>query len=178
MKRYLNLIIVVLAATALFCSCKKSSGTDPDTTAAFMKFSANGASVKYSNCKYTVSTPNGIPQIAIIANNITPNGIGDDYLQVIILHDPAKLKAGQTYQAGGVSLGVDDSYLDYGLSITHDHEFDSAVNNPQGSVTITAATATTISGTFSGKLYPSGDIDGILSGYTITNGSFNAKKFQ
>jgi hypothetical protein len=53
--------------------------------------------------------------------------------------------------------------------------FTTQIGNPQGTVTITEVTATTISGTFSAKLFAWNDTSGNTVIYTITNGSFTAK---
>jgi hypothetical protein len=177
MKKYLNLTIAALVAVLLLGSCKKSKGPDPtDTTASSMKLSANGTAISYNYCLATTVTVNDLVETDILGNNLTNGKPGDDSFQLTIMHDIATIKAGQTYQAGAVFAKADDAYLTYSSNQTG--TFDSQVNSPQGSITITAVTSTTISGTFSGKLYNAGDFDATQLMYTITNGTFTAKKNQ
>jgi hypothetical protein len=89
------------------------------------------------------------------------------------MHDPTTLKAGQTYPVASSFAQADGALFFY---FTNDTDsFISQPANPQGTVTITEVTPTTISATFLGKLFASNDFEGTTAVYTITNGSFTAK---
>jgi hypothetical protein len=131
-----------------------------------MAFNLNGAAIKYNFCTYVTSTQ--YKQVIISADDSSLVRF-----QILIQADPTTIKTGQTYSTNGASF---ESGLIYTLS--PDNEYSTIVNGLPGSVTITAVTATTIAGTFSGELYPNTDVAGLHPTYTITNGSFNAKKSQ
>jgi len=167
-------MMAVIVTSIAFSSCKKSSTPAPvPSTTTSMKLTANGTALSFNDCQEVEIDVNDAPQTTFTGVNVTGGKPGDERFEVDIMHSPTTLKAGQTYpaatsfaQPGGSALfyypNANDTYI-------------TQPKNPQGTVTITEVTATTISGTFSGKLFADNDFDGITVVYTITNGSFTAK---
>jgi hypothetical protein len=175
MKNLSHLFIAVLATALAFSSCKKSTTPAPaGTTSSSMKLTSNGTAISFNECEQGTVTANGVVQTVIIADNITNGKLGDASFEVDIEHDPATLKAGQTYQVASSFGQADGATLFYYPNTTDN--FATQPANPQGSVTITGVTSTTITGTFSGKLFASDDLTGTTVIYTITNGSFTAQR--
>ena len=173
----LSLLCIALAAIALtFSSCKKSSNNPtPDKTASSsMKFTVNGTAISFNNCGETSLSVNDVTQTLFLGVNVTNGTPSGASLELNIQHDPATFKAGQTYQVASSPGQADGATFYYSTNSTD--EFTSQPANPQGSITITEVTSTTISGTFSGKLFAYNDYAGATVVYTITNGSFTAKR--
>jgi hypothetical protein len=137
-----------------------------------MKLTANGTDLSFNDCEELEVDLNS-KHTTITGYINTSTGLSNVNFGVDIIHDPATLKAGQTYQAPS-SFGQADGATFFYWPVGTD-EFTSQPGNPQGSVTITAVTSTTISGTFSAKLFAQADFSGTTVLYTITNGSFTAK---
>ena len=176
MKTLSHLLIAALFGACLFTSsCKKDSTAAPVDAASSMKFTANGTDVSLNNCLQASASVNDVVETIISGANFTNGTAGDASFEVNIIHDPATLKAGQTYQMiTSFGQATDGAILFYYTSLTD--IFTTQPANAQGSVTITDVTSTTISGTFSGKLFASGDFSGTKVLYTITNGTFTAKR--
>ena len=173
----LSRLCIALAAIALtFSSCKKSSNNPKpnNTVTSSMKFTANGTVVSFNNCGETSLSVNGVTQTLFLGVNITNGTPGNASFELNIQHDPTTFKAGQTYQVGSLPDQADDLIFFY--STNGSDNFTTQPANPQGTVTITEVTSTTISGTFSGKLFAYDDYAGATVVYTITNGSFTAKR--
>jgi hypothetical protein len=172
-----TLSYVLMAATAVsitFSSCKKSStpAPAPADVATSMKLTSNGTALNYNQCQQFIVSA-GITQSDFIAKNFINGKLSDDEFEVDIIHDPATLKAGQTYPVISSYAQPDGAVITYYLNDTD--TFTTQPGSSQGSVTITSVTSTSISGTFSGTLYTSNDLSGLHQLYTITNGSFTAK---
>lgn len=173
-----TLSYVLMAATAVsiaFTSCKKSAtpAPAPADVATSMKLNSNGTALNYNQCQQFSITANGLVQTEFIAKNFINGKLSDDEFEVDIIHDPATLKAGQIYPVISSYAQPDGAVITYYPNDTD--IFTTQPGSSQGSVTITAVTTTTISGTFSGTLYASNDLSGLHLLYTITNGSFTAK---
>ncbi|MDB5024258.1 MAG: hypothetical protein JWP78_2013 [Mucilaginibacter sp.] len=173
MKNLSHLFIAVLATALAFSSCKKSTTPAPAGATSSMKLTSNGTAISFNECVQGTVTANGVVQTVIIADNITNGKVGDAGFEVDIMHDPATLKAGQTYAAASSFGQADGATFFYYPNATDN--FATQPANPQGLVTITGVTSTTITGTFSGKLFASDDFAGTTVIYTVTNGSFTAK---
>ena len=172
MKTLSYVMMVATVASISFSSCKKSSTPAPAATTS-MKLTVNGTDLSFNQCGELQVDINDAPQTTITGINVTNGNPGDASFEVDIDHDLATLKAGQTYQAS--SSYVQPDGVNFYYSPTSTGDFSSQPANPQGSVTITAVTATTISGTFSCKLFDASDFSGTTVVYTVTNGSFTAK---
>jgi len=171
---YACISLVAIALTFSSCSKKSSSNPTPSGTVSSMKLTVNGTDLNFNDCEETeFDTNNGFKNTVITGYMVTNGKPGDVKFVVYIVHDPATLKAGQTYVIEPSNVVTDNVIFFYWINSTD--QFSSQSGNPHGSVTITAATSTTISGTFSGKLFDPGDLGGINPLYTITNGSFTAK---
>ena len=165
--------IALAAITLTFSSCKKNADnpTLNNTVASSMKLTVNGSDLNFNDCEETeFDTNNGFKNTVITGYMVTNGKPGDVKFVVYIVHDPATLKAGQTYAIAPSNVVTDNVLFFYWINSTD--QFSSQSAHPQGSVAITEVTSTTISGTFSGKLF---DLGGISTLYTITNGSFKAK---
>jgi len=145
---------IALAAIALtFSSCKKSSNNPkPDNTAnSSMKLTANGTDISFNDCEEIEVDVNDQAQTTITGYQVVNGKHSDVSFGLSVVHDPATLKAGQTFQASSSFDPTDSASLVFWPNNTDSYTLDGSA--PQGTVTITAVTATTISGTFSGKLY-------------------------
>lgn len=169
MKKLFTLFIAILFIAILFNSCKKSSDNKPATTAISMKFTSNDTVISFNSCTASTGNINGTDAILIIGDNIT-NPVNS--FEIVIVHSIATLKAGQSYPAGTAIGQAESSRLFFDPIPPGD--FITQPGNPEGIVTIAGVTSTTITGTFSGKLYDENDIRGTTLKYNITNGSFTA----
>jgi len=138
-----------------------------------MKLTLNGNDLNFNDCEELEADVNDQKQTAITGYVIANGKPTDVNFGLNIVHDPATLQAGQTYPAVSSFGQTDCASFFYWPNSTD--MYVNQRNNPQGVITITAVTPTTISGTFSCKLFAGVDIDGINVLYTITNGSFTAK---
>ncbi|WP_426669880.1 hypothetical protein ACPPVU_01300 [Mucilaginibacter sp. McL0603] len=177
MKTLSYFLMVATFASVTFSSCKKDSTPAPTPTpaevATSMKLTSNGTALSFNQCQQFTVSANGLVQTEFIAKNFTNGKLSDDEFEVDIIHDPATLKAGQTYPAASSYAQKETADITYYPNDTD--IFTTQIGNPQATVTITEVTATTISGTFSGKLFAWDDTAGNTVVYTITNGSFTAK---
>jgi len=171
-KNFTKTAILCLVIGTSFTACKKDSNTKPpasnDTYS--MKFTSNGTAVSYNTC--------AVADVEVNSNKYTEfiglNGKNtDNSFQVEVVADYTKLKAGQTYKVTADYLAQGTAILFYSPNGTN--YFNSQPEAPEGTVTITEATSTTVKGTFSGKLYSADDYSGTTLKYTITNGTFVAQ---
>jgi hypothetical protein len=170
MKKTFEFFIAVLFITVVFNSCKKSSDNSPSSPS--MKFTSNGTVVSFNSCVEVVATVGSQSQILITGIDVTNGKAGTTSFEVQLIHDDATLKAGQVFQAATTFGQENSSAL---LYFTNDTDlFATQPGKPQGSVTLTEVTSTTIKGTFSGELFAEDDFTGDHVLYTITNGSFTA----
>jgi hypothetical protein len=153
-------------------ACKKSSTPAPDTTVkTTMTLTANTTNISFDDCEQVSASVNNVIHTLIAGNSTTNKNIS---FTVDIVHDPSTIKAGQAYPIASSFGQPDAATLFYSANTTD--SFSTQPANAQGSVTISGVTATTITGTFSGKLFASDDFDGTTVVYTITNGAFTAKR--
>ena len=176
MTNFLKTSVAILAVAVVFSSCKKSSTPKPDngTTTTSMKFTVNGTVVSLNDCEETDASVNDAPQTLFIGVNVTNGKPGDVSFEVDVMAAPSALKAGQTYPASSSFSQPNSSALFYYPNAND--SYNTQPSNAQGTVSITEVTSTTISGTFSGKLFASDDFNGEHIIYTITSGSFTAKR--
>src|SRR6185437_2688949 len=173
MKKTLKLLVAVLCIALAFSACKKNKGNSPTGGATSMKFTVNGTAVSYNTCLELTATINDIDHLVITGDNINGAKHSDDNFELEIIHDLATLKAGQTFQVSADFSSANSVNIWYSPNATD--SFVSQAGNPNGSVTITAVTSTTITGTFQGKLYGESDYSGTDLKYTVTNGAFTAR---
>lgn len=170
MKKLSKLFIAVLLTAVAFTSCKKNSDNSP--AGSTMTFTANGTAVTYNACVAVSASVNDVNQTLITGTNLTNGKPGAASMEVDITHDMATLKAGQTYS---VTTAHQDALVLFYFKNDTD-VFTTQPANPIGKVTITEVTSSTIKGTFSGKLFSEDDFTGEHVLYTITGGSFTAKR--
>ena len=174
MKKISKLLIAVLVIAFAFSSCSKKSGNTPVVTAMSMTFTNNGAAKTYNTCVALSLTVGATQETDIAGYNLTGTNHSDDNFEINIIHNSATLAAGQTYPVASSLDQVNAATLFFSPNATDN--FNTQVGNPSGTVTITGVTSTTITGTFSGKLYGENDFTGTTLIYTITGGTFVAKK--
>jgi hypothetical protein len=138
-----------------------------------MKLTLNGNDLNFNDCEEIEADVNDTKQATITGYMVTNGKPSAVSFEVDIVHDPATLKAGQTYPTAS-AFGAADGALFFYWPNSTDH-FTSQPAYPEGSVTITNVTSTSISGTFSGKLFDPSDFTATTVLYTVTNGSFTAK---
>jgi hypothetical protein len=172
MKKISKPFIAILFIALAFNSCKKSSDNSPSGTS--MKFTSNGTGISFNSCVEVDATVGDQKQVLITGINITNGKPGTSSFELEIAHDVATLKAGQTYPVASSFSQAESSTLFFFTSETG--AFNTQPGNPQGAVSITEVTSTNVKGTFSGKLFAEDDFTGEHALYTITNGSFTAKR--
>jgi hypothetical protein len=138
-----------------------------------MKLTLNGNDLNFNDCEEIEVDVNDQKQTTFTGYVVTNGSHSDVNFGLNIVHDPATLKAGQTYQTATTFGAADGSLLFYWPNGTDYYTSQPAY--PTGSITITEVTSTTISGTFSGKLFAPADHSAITALYTVTNGTFTAK---
>jgi hypothetical protein len=175
MKTLSHLCIALAAIALTFSSCKKSSNnpTPDNTVTSSMKLTANGTDINFNDCEEIEIDVNGQAQTTFTGYQVANGKHSDVSFGLNVVHDPTTFKAGQTFQASSSFDPTNSATLVFWPNSTDSYMLDATA--PQGTVTITAVTATTISGTFSGKLYVFNDPTAATQVYTITNGSFTAK---
>ena len=173
MKKISVFCIVALLMAAMFSGCKKDSKNPATSTTESMKLTLNANAVSYNSCLGSDATIGSTKETIITGLNLTNNTPGADSFEIEIVHDISTLKAGEVFQAAN-SFGQADGMALYYFPNDND-TFVTQPANPQGTVTITAVTSTTISGTFSGKLFASADLSGTTVKYTVISGTFTAR---
>jgi hypothetical protein len=172
MKKTTKLLLGALLVAIIFNSCKKSDSNSPTGTS--MKFTSNGAAVSFNSCVAVSATVGNTAEVLITGINITNAKPGTSSFELELTHDINTLKAGQLYPAASSFSQLDASTLFY--FTTESDVFTTQPGNAQGTVSITEVTSASIKGTFSGKLFAEDDFTGTTVLYTITNGSFTAKR--
>lgn len=172
MKNLTLTLIALFIITFVLTSCKKSGSTiNPVTSTTSMNFTYNGTAQSFNNC-LAVSASAGVEQTLITGENLSLGQVSANSFEVDILADISTIKAGQTFPAISTPNQVGGSVLFYFPNSTD--MFVTQPVNAQGTVTVTAITASTISGTFSGKLFAQSDYNANNVIYTITDGTFTA----
>jgi hypothetical protein len=139
-----------------------------------MSFTANSTAVSFNTCVVLTSTANPTGQTIIAGYNNVNGIISANGFEVEAIQDISTIKVGQVFPASTTTGQAGTSALLYFTDATNN--FLSQPGNPQGTVTITGITSTSISGTFAGLLFSPGDTGGATTIYTITNGSFTAQR--
>jgi len=134
-----------------------------------MEFWANGNHIVFNDCEETATDVNNLSITEFTGTFLINGNPGPASFEVDVTHALSALKVGQTYPITTYFGLADRSTLIYYPNSTDIFTTQSA--NAEGIVTITDVTDTTISGTFSGKLFEPGN----ALVYTVTNGSFKAK---
>ena len=176
MKHFFNTLLILLIAPILFYSCKKSSTPAPvaSVSASSMSLIYNNTKLSFNNCFEGTASVNNAPEIIIIGNNITGSKVSDNSFEVDITADAATLKPGAVFQAASSFGQLNVMALFFFPDTTNTYTTQPA--SPAGTVTITDVSSTYIKGTFSGKLFASDDFSATKLLYTVTNGTFVAKR--
>jgi hypothetical protein len=173
MKKITKPFIAIALIAAVFTSCSKSKDVTP-TTSTFMKLTINGTATSFNSCLEADAEINGVmSQVLITGNNFTNGKPAANSFEVDINHDPATLKAGQTFAVSG-NTQPNSIALFYFLNDSD--YFVTQGKSTQGTITLTKVTSTVIEGTFSGKLFDPSDFSSTKVLYTATSGSFSAKR--
>ena len=107
-RNFTKLIILCLIAGFSFSACKKSDNKPPVSNDTYsMKFTSNGTAISYNTCAVGDVEVNGDKYTEFIGLNGKNSA---NSLQVEIIADYTKLKAGQTYK-------VTSDYLAQGTAI-------------------------------------------------------------
>ena len=137
------------------------------------KLAFNSCVQAFNSCVHTL-TVNNVPETVILANNITGSKVSDNSFEIDITADVTTLKPGAIFQAASSFSQVNAMTLFFSPDTTNTYATQPA--NHTGTVTITDVSFTYIKGTFSGKLFASDDFSASQLLYTITNGTFVAKR--
>jgi len=176
MKNLTKLFIVGLSAITVFTACNKTTVTTSTSTTASssMKLAYNNTSLAFNTCIAIQSSVNGSNQLIISGYDVTKGQISDNSFEVDLFADIDSIKVGQVFPASTIFEQPHSMSLFFFPDTTN--AYVTQVAQPIGSVTITAVTSSQIKGTFSGGLFNSDDFDATALIYTITNGSFTAKR--
>ena len=175
-KNITKLIILCLITAFSSSACKKNSDNKPTDNSSsdnteFMKVTINGKAVNYDNCIISDESVGGVTQFGMLGAGEKDN----NNLGITVYADIKNLKAGDTFNAASSIYQPNGMVINYNLDENDSYYTIPAV--PQGSVTFTVVTSTIIKGTFTtAKLYDFFDNDGTDLKYTVTNGSFVAKR--
>ena len=181
MKRhsFISAFLLVTLAIVLL-SCLKKLGPAPSgvglygsTAPSSMKFTYNDSTVNLNTCIALSLSANNQSHINITGVNVTGGKEGNINMIIDIVAAVDSIKAGQIFNAASSfgQPGVED--LIFSIDTT---AYVSQPAKPQGTVVITSVTSAYIKGTFTGTLYDGLDFDANKVLYTITNGSFIAKR--
>jgi hypothetical protein len=170
--RSLSKFVAVLVIAFAFSACKKSNTPAPDTTVTTtMTLTSNGTNLSFDDCEQVATSVNNVAHTIIVGSSTINKNTA---FTVDIIHDVSTLKAGQAYPVASSIAQTDAAFLYYYPNTSNN--FSTQPSSAQGSVTISGVSASTITGTFSGKLFAVADVDGTTVIYTITNGAFTAKR--
>ena len=177
MKNLTKLFIVGLSAITVFTACNKTTVTTSTSTTASsssMKLAYNNTSLAFNTCIAIQSSVNGSNQLIISGYDVTRGQISDNSFEVDLFADIDSINVGQVFPASTIFEQPHSMSLFFFPDTTN--AFVTQVAQPIGSVAITAVTSSEIRGTFSGGLFNSDDFEASTLIYTITNGSFTAKR--
>ena len=176
---YAALLLMLVILSTLFTACDKLgpapsyTGSSGSSAPSSMKFSYNNTAVSLNSCTALSLSVNNASHVNISGVNVTGGKDGNLNMIIDIITSIDSLRAGQTFQAATDfgQTGVED------LLFTVDTT--TYVSQPaaaQGTVVITSVSSTYIKGTFTGTLYGGLDFSATQLIYTVTNGSFIAKR--
>jgi hypothetical protein len=175
MKNFTKLI-VYLSAIFVFNACNKTTVTTSisSNSSPSMKLAYNNTNLTFNICIAAQSDVNGSEQLIISGYNETKSQISDNSFEIDLYADIDSIKVGQVFPASTIFEQPHSMTLFFFPDSTN--AYVTQVTQPIGSVTITAVTSTEIKGTFSGGLFNSDDLSASALIYTVTNGSFIAKR--
>jgi hypothetical protein len=176
MKKFTKLFIVSLSAITAFTACNKTTVTTSTsiTGPSSMKLAYNNTNLAFNTCIALQSNVNGSEQLIISGYNVTKSQVSDNSFEIDLYADIDSIKVGQVFPASTIFEQPHSMSLFFFPDTTN--AFVTQVAQPIGSVAITAVTSSEIRGTFSGGLFNSDDFEASTLIYTITNGSFTAKR--
>jgi len=176
MKKFTKLFIVSLSAITAFTACNKTTVTTSTsiTGPSSMKLAYNNTNLAFNTCIALQSNVNGSEQLIISGYNVTKSQVSDNSFEIDLYADIDSIKVGQVFPASTIFEQPHSMSLFFFPDTTN--AFVTQVAQPIGSVAITAVTSSEIRGTFSGGLFNSDDFEAGTLIYTITNGSFTAKR--
>jgi hypothetical protein len=178
MKITTKFLIFCLSAINVLSACKKDKVTATHPTNGngvySMAFAENNIKVSFNSCFITQSYVNNGAQLLVLAYNTTNNKISDNSFEVDLIANIDSIKVGQVFPAASTFLQPKSMGLYFSPDTVN--TYTTQPSKPVGSVTITEITATEVKGTFSGNLFDELDFDGNNLLYTITNGTFTAKR--
>jgi hypothetical protein len=175
MKNFTKLIIY-LSAILVFNACNKTTVTTSTsaTSSSSMKLAYNNTNLAFNTCIAAQSDVNGSEQLIISGYNVTKSQVSDNSFEIDLYADIDSIKVGQVFPTSTIFEQPHSMTLFFFPDTTN--AYVTQVARPIGSVTITAVTSSEIRGTFSGGLFSSDDFEASALIYTITNGSFTAKR--
>ncbi len=176
---YAALLLMLVTISTLFTACGKLgpapsyTGASNSSAPSSMKFSYNDTAVTLNSCTALSLSANNVSHVNISGINVSGGKNGNQNMIIDIITSIDSLKAGQTFKAATDfgQTGVED--LLYTVDTTN---YVSQPAAAQGTVVITSVSSTYIKGTFTGTLYGELDFSATQLIYTITNGSFVAKR--
>jgi len=176
MKKFTKLFIVSLSAITAFTACNKTTVTTSTsiTGPSSMKLAYNNTNLAFNTCIALQSNVNASEQLIISGYNVTKSQVSDNSFEIDLYADIDSIKVGQVFPASTIFEQPHSMSLFFFPDTTN--AFVTQVAQPIGSVAITAVTSSEIRGTFSGGLFNSDDFEAGTLIYTITNGSFTAKR--
>jgi hypothetical protein len=176
MRNLIPVFITCVLMILLLDACNKDSVTTTSTGGAYsMKFSYNDTTANFNTCVVSTVTQGNVPsEILISGYTTTNNKFTGKSFELDIVADIDSLKAGQVFPAATTIQQLHTSTLYFFTDSTS--TYTTQIANPIGSVTITSVSSTEIKGTFTGGLYGWNDSYAVLLDYTITGGTFIARR--
>ena len=180
MRNLIPVFITCVLMIVLLGACNKdtvtkvsSSGTGSNTY--FMKLAYNDTTLNFTDCSVSTVTQGSAPtQILISGYSFAKNVFGSQSFELDLMADIDSLKAGQVFPAATTIAQTHSMTLYFFPDSVR--TYTTQIANPIGSVTITGVSSTEIKGTFNGGLYGWNDAYAIELNYTITGGTFTAKR--
>jgi len=180
MKITTKLLIFCFSTITILSACKKDKVTTNTTHptngngAYSMAFAENNTRVSFNTCFVTQSYVNNGAQLLISGYNVTNNKISDNSFEVDLIANIDSIKVGQVFLAASTFLQPNSMGLFFSPDTVNNYS--TQPSKPVGSVTITEITATEVKGTFTGDLFSELDFNGDNLLYTISEGTFTAKR--
>ena len=180
MKNFFRFIFFCLAVVTVLSACNKESvktihvATTGSTSADSMIFMANNTKISFNTCLITQSYVNNVPELLVLGYNVTNSKVSDNNFEVDLYANIDSIKTGQVFNVS--SSFLQPGSMDLFFSPDTISNYSTSTAKPVGTVTITAITSKQITGTFSGNLYNQSDFSAESLSYTISNGTFVAKR--
>jgi hypothetical protein len=169
-------LIIYLSAILVFNACNKTTVTTSSSaiSSSSMKLAYNNTNLAFNTCIAAQSDVNGSEQLIISGYDVTKSQISDNSFEIDLYADIDSIKVGQVFPASTIFEQPHSMTLFFLPDSTN--AYVTQVAQPIGSVIITAVTSNEIKGIFSGGLFNSDDLSASALIYTVTNGSFAAKR--